>query len=91
MKKRHYIAISVLLLLCLGCFVKGNTISATGKEKKREVVTVENPMDFAKIQITTEGNRTTEGEETTESVLQVHDFLFCGKVHLCLRLDTRYE
>ena len=70
MKKRHYIAISVLLLLCLGCFVKGNTISATGKEKKREVVTVENPMDFAKIQITTEGNRTTEGEETTESVTE---------------------
>ena len=26
-----------------------------------------------------------------KSVLQVHDFLFCGKVHLCHKLDSRYK
>ena len=26
-----------------------------------------------------------------KSILQVHDFLFCGKVHLCLILDSRYK
>ena len=26
-----------------------------------------------------------------KSILQVHDFLFCGKVHLCRMLDSRYK
>ena len=26
-----------------------------------------------------------------KSILQVHDFLFCGKVHLCHILDTRHK
>ena len=26
-----------------------------------------------------------------KSILQVHDFLFCGKVHLCRILDSRYK
>ena len=26
-----------------------------------------------------------------KSVLQVHDFLFCGKVHLCRILESRYK
>ena len=26
-----------------------------------------------------------------KSILQVHEFLFCGKVHLCLILDSRYK
>ena len=26
-----------------------------------------------------------------KSLLQVHDFLFCGKLHLCCILDSRYK